>query len=618
MPDANAKFDSLVEVALAATLVLDLHRDRILAANDAARRLLNDPGLIGTSFARFLPGALPQMIVFADEVAHRGEAWSRSIPLTSASGQELAAELRARMTGPEDGMLLLTLLDLTEMERHARIAETATMHRAGLLEWQRAQGFFSELERQNQLILNAAGEGIYGVNADGKATFVNRAAQEMLGWTSEDLLGRDIHSMIHHHHLSGEAYPSHDCPIYQSFRFEEVNRIQDEVFWRKDGKPIRVEYVSTPIYDSRILAGAVVIFRDITERWESERKLRDAMEEVAALRDRLEQENAYLQEAISLERAHHDIIGTSPAVRQLLSKIELVSRTEANVLITGESGSGKALVASAIHKDSDRRRRALIQFKCGSVTPDTMESELFGHVRGAFPGALRDKPGKLELAHGGTLFLDEVTEIPLDQQGQLLSALQDGAVTRMGDSRRREIDIRVITATSRNLEREVEAGRFRPDLYFHLNVFPILCTPLRERPDDIPPLTVHLLALSCTRLNRKPPVITEGTMRTLQNYHWPGNVRELGNVIERGAIVSTEGKLIVDLHTAPAPAARAATTLLTETEIEQLRVANLIACLRETGGKVSGSDGAAALLGVRPTTLYSRIKACGLSDADWA
>ena len=150
--------------------------------------------------------------------------------------------------------------------------------------------FFSELERQNQLILNAAGEGIYGVNADGKTTFVNRAAQEMLGWTAEDLLGHDIHSMIHHHHLNGDLYPSHDCPIYHSFRLEEISRTEDEVFWRKDGKPIRVEYVSTPIYDHNVLAGAVVIFRDVTERKENERRLREAMDEVAALRDRLEQE----------------------------------------------------------------------------------------------------------------------------------------------------------------------------------------------------------------------------------------------------------------------------------------------------------------------------------------
>ena len=611
------RIDSLVEAALAPTIVLDLNRDRILASNEAARRLLDAPALEDTSFARFVGADLPQMIVFADEVAHRGEAWSRKIRITSASDRMLHLELRARLTGPGEVTIILTLLDLDELDRRAQMTETASMQRAGLLEWQRAQGFFSELERQNQLILNAAGEGIYGVNADGKATFVNRAAQEMLGWTSDDLLGRDIHSMIHHHHLSGEVYPSHDCPIYQSFRFEEVNRIEDEVFWRKDGKPIRVEYVSTPIYEGKVLAGAVVIFRDITERWENERKLREAMEEVAALRDKLEQENAYLQEAINIERAHHDIIGQSPSIRQILARVEMVSRTNANVLITGESGTGKAMVASAIHADSDRRRRPLIHFKCGSVNPEMIESELFGHVRGAFPNAVRDRPGKLELAHGGTLFLDEIAEIPLEQQGILLEALQSSRVTRMGDMRARELDLRIVASTSRNLDREVQSGRMRQELVFFLNVFPIQCTPLRERADDIPLLTVHLLQLACKRLGKKVPVITEGTMRTLQKYDWPGNVRELANVIERAAIVSRGDKLRVDIRPVSSLATRSVSTLMTEADVEKIRTANIIACLRETGGKVSGPGGAAELLGIRPTTLYSRIGKLGLRDEDW-
>ncbi|QIE43638.1 PAS domain S-box protein (plasmid) [Rhodobacteraceae bacterium SC52] len=610
--------DSRALLSLTPTLILDPASDTILAANEQAIALLQLDAAQGGLFCRHLPDGPAQMVVFADEVAHRGSAWSRKVALCASDGSPLTLELRGKLLPRRDTPhLLLTFIDLKELELRARIAEAAEIQRAGLFEWHRAQAFFSELERQNQLILNAAGEGIYGVNADGKTTFVNRAAQEMLGWTAEDLLGHDIHSQIHHHHLNGDHYPSHDCPIYQSFRFEQVNRIEDEVFWRKDGRPIRVEYVSTPIYDQKVLAGAVVIFRDITERKKNERLLREAMDEVAALRDRLEQENAYLQEAIISERAHHDIIGTSPATLQVLAKIEMVSRTAANVLITGEAGTGKALVASAIHKDSDRRRRPLIHFKCGSVSPDTLDSELFGHMRGAFPGALRDAPGKLELAHGGTLYLDDVTELTMESQGQLLSALQSGEVRRLGDTRARQIDLRVIASSSRNLEREVAAGRFREDLYFYLNVFPIHFTPLRERTDDIPLLAAHLLRLACKRLNRRTPIITEGTMRTLTRYPWPGNVRELANVIERGAIVSTEGKLIVELRTGPNPEPRGTGSVLTEAEIEQMKVLNLITCLRETGGRVAGPNGAAALLGIRPTTLYSRIKTYGLSPSDW-
>jgi len=610
-------YDSYLVGAFGPTLLVDLGSDRILAATPGAAQLFGDDALAGSRLSPRVATDFTQLIVFIDEVFHRQDAWTRRVALQTTTSQRLICEVHGRAMPQVGGdVILLNIIDLAALNDRTERAEAARMYGGGLLEWQRAQAFFSELERQNQLILNAAGEGIYGVNADGKTTFVNRAAQEMLGWTTEDLLGRDIHNMIHHHHLSGEVYPSQQCPIYQSFRFEQVNRIEDEVFWRKDGKPIRVEYVSTPIYEGQVLVGAVVIFRDITERWENERKLRDAMEEVGALRDSLMQENAYLQEAINNERAHHDIIGHSGAVRQVIAQIDLVARTDTNVLITGENGTGKSLVASAIHNESPRSRRPMIHLKGGAVSPDAIESELFGHVRGAFGGALRDKPGKLELAHGGTLFIDELGDIPFDQQGKLLETLQRRSVTRLGEDRERSLDLRVIAATGRNLEREVQAGRMRQDLVLFLNVFPIHCTPLRDRPEDIPPLASHLLKLACKRLGRNQPIVTEGIMRQLQRYDWPGNVRELANVIERSAIVSRGGKLVVDIRTPSQPSVRGATALLTEAEVEQIRIANTIACLKEAGGRVSGPNGAAALLGVRPTTLYSRIQKLGLSLRD--
>lgn len=612
--------ESLLDALGEAALLVDLSTDQIAAANARARGLLGLPDHVADAggFSPLLGATLSQFIVFVDEVAHRGEAWTREISLTHADTPPRRCEIRGRLIKDQPSLLLLTLLDLDELERHDRMTEAAALHRSGLLEWRRAQGFFSELERQNQLILNAAGEGIYGVNADGETTFLNRAAQEMLGWTAEDLLGRDIHSVIHHHHLNGEVYPAHDCPIHQSFRFEQVARIEDEVFWRKDGKPIRVEYVSTPIYDHNVLAGAVVIFRDITERKENERKLHDALAEVAALRDQLEQENAYLQEAITSERAHHDIIGHSPAIRQSLSKIGLVAPTDATVLISGEAGTGKALVATAIHSESPRRRRPLIHFKCGAVTAEATEAELFGQIRGAYPGALRDKPGKLELAHGGTLFLDDVSELPLEQQGRLLHALQAGEVTRLGDTRARQIDIRVIAASTKGLEQEVAQGRLREDLWLFLNVFPITCTPLRDRRDDIPALAAHLLDMACKRMNLPRAVMTARTMERLLAYRWPGNVRELKNVIERAAILSTSGKLVVEIGDSLPMRAPTAQSVRTEAEMQQVLRDNLVACLRETKGKVSGPDGAAAVLGVQPTTLYSRIRKMKISAQDLA
>lgn len=610
----SAPYDSELKGAFGPTVLIDLATDKILAATAEAEMLFGAAELRSQNFAPFVADGMADFVVFIGEAQYRGTAWTRRVTLQTASGQPLTCEVTGRALSREGReLLLLHVLDLTRLEQRDAEASAAILYKDGLVGWQMAQSFFADLEKENQLILNAAGEGIYGVNADGKTTFVNRAAQEMLGWTTEDLLGRDIHSMIHHHHLNGDLYPSHQCPIYESFRYERVSRIEDEVFWRKDGKPIRVEYVSTPIYDGPLLVGAVVIFRDITERWESERKLREAMEEVAALRDQLEEENAYLQEAINIEKAHHDIIGRSDAIHKIIAQIDLVAPTDTPVLISGESGVGKSLLAAEIHGDSPRKRRPLIHFKAGAVTPERIEPELFGQMRGAFTGALKDRPGKLELAHGGTLFIDELCDIPIELQGKLLNALQNRQAVRLGDDRSRSIDLRLIATTARDLDREVQAGRLRRDLLLHLNVFPIFCPPLRDRPEDIPVLTAHLLAISCKRLGRKPPVVTEGAMRKLRQYHWPGNVRELANVIERGAIVSQTDKLQVNIQGDGIPASQVGSTLLTEAEIEQIRVTNTIACLKEAGGKVSGPDGAAALLGIKPTTLYSRLKKIGMA-----
>ncbi|MEP3638065.1 MAG: sigma 54-interacting transcriptional regulator [Paracoccaceae bacterium] len=618
MLDTDTPYDSFIAGAFGPTILIHLGQDVILAATKEAKTLLGDDTLAGSHFARFVATGMETFVVFITEVQHRGTAWTRQAMLQSADQTPLHCEVTGRAVNYDgQDMLLLNVLDLEALEQRANEVEAKKIYNGGLIEWQRAQSFFADLERENQLILNAAGEGIYGVNADGKTTFVNRAAQEMLGWTTQDLLGHDIHAKIHHHHLSGEQYPSHECPIYQSFRNEQVNRIENEVFWRKDGNPIRVEYVSTPIYDGLQLVGAVVIFRDITERWENERKLREAMDEVAALRDQLEEENAYLQEAINIERAHHDIIGRSDAIQGIIKQIELVGPTDTNVLIRGESGVGKSLVASAVHDESSRKRRPMIHFKAGAVSPEKIESGLFGQVRGAFAGALRDRPGKLELAHGGTLFIDEVADIPIELQGHLLDALQNREVVRLGDDRARSLDLRVIASTNRDIDREVQAGRLRQDLILHLGVFPILCSPLRDRPEDIPILTAHLLRIACKRLGRKVPVVTEGAMRKLQDYHWPGNVRELANVIERGAIVSLSDKLQIEIQSQVLPGSLPTSTLLTEADVGQIRRANIMACMKEANGRVSGKNGAAALLGIKPTTLYSRLKKLGLSESDW-
>ncbi|WP_424972688.1 sigma 54-interacting transcriptional regulator [Dinoroseobacter sp. S76] len=608
--------DSIVAAVPEAALILCTRSDEILALNASARELLGI-GLNTPPFSVLLGESAGHFLVFLDEIDSRGSAWTRQVAIRRPDGTPVHAELRGRPLPGQHGKVVLTVTDLDDLDRRREATEVAELHRAGLTEWKRAESFFADLERRNQLILNAAGEGIYGLNAEGKATFVNRAAQEMLGWTTEDLLGKDIHSILHHTHANGDHYHHHDCPIYKSFRFEQVNRIEDEFFWRKDGKPIPVEYISTPIYDHQILAGAVVIFRDITERKENEKKLRNALGEVAELRDRLEQENAYLQEEINSERAHHTIIGKSAAIEQIVARIDLVAKTDATVMISGEPGTGKTLMANEIHKASSRSRRPLIHFNCSSVVPEAVEAELFGQVRGGPHAAKQDKPGKLELAQGGTLFLDDVEDLPQQVQGKLLHALQTSTVRRVGDTREKPLDIRVICATTLSSKGPLAAQRLREALFMHLSLFPITSVPLRDRPEDVPLLAVHLLSVACRRLNRPVPAIPARVMRELEAYTWPGNVRELRNVIERAAIVTKGQKLEVELSLGFAGGSQSPEAIMTEAEVQTLVRGNIVAALRSAKGKVSGATGAASLLDMKPTTLHSRIKALGITEADW-
>lgn len=594
-------------------LILDPTADRILASNAPAAALFGLPSLDGERFAALHPDCLPSLIVFVEEVAEYGAAQTRALTGRRRDGTVLDLEYEARALAAPSGLLvLLHAHDLAARARRDADAEAEAYTRDGLIAWKRAERMFRETERVNELILSAAGDGIYGVDVEGRTTFVNPAAERMLGWSAADLIGQRIHGIMHHTKTDGSAYPDHECPIYNAFRHAKVNRVDDEFFWRKDGKPIRVEYTSTPIVDHGQVTGAVIVFRDITERVENERRLREALAEVDRLTERLEQENAYLREEIGATPRHAEIIGTSPATQRMLEQIALVGPTDANVLIIGESGTGKELAATAVHKESARRDRAMVRVNCAAIPRELFESEFFGHARGAFTGALRDRAGRFEMADGGTLFLDEVGEIPLDLQGKLLRVLQERSFERVGEARTRQIDVRIIAATNRDLAAEVAAGRFREDLYFRLNVFPIACLPLRQRREDIPALAAHFLRLSARRLNLSEPVMTNAVVSQLQGYDWPGNARELQNVMERAVILSRGGKLAVDLPLKPVAQTITAppvpSGLLTEAALREAEIASIRIALEAAGGRVSGAGGAASKLGVKPSTLYSRIR----------
>lgn len=342
-----------------------------------------------------------------------------------------------------------------------------------------------------------------------------------------------------------------------------------------------------------------------------------AFEEIERLKQELEQERDYLRQEVAEVGSFGEILGQSAALERMLRQLEMVAGTNANVLIQGESGSGKELVARALHGRSARRGKALVKVNCGAIPHELFESEFFGHVRGSFTGAVRDRVGRFELADGGTLFLDEVGEIPLDLQTKLLRVLQEGEFERVGEERTRRVDVRVIAATNRDLKAEVDAGRFRLDLYYRLSVFPMEVPPLRERREDIALLANHFISLASERFNVERPRVAKKEMAKLEEYDWPGNVRELQNVVERAVILARGGTIEWPRFTARAPEARVveaarAEGLLTEQQRRDLERVNVSEALRRARGRVAGKGGAAELLGVPPTTLASRIKALGI------
>ncbi|HTI68949.1 MAG TPA: sigma 54-interacting transcriptional regulator [Candidatus Limnocylindria bacterium] len=342
-----------------------------------------------------------------------------------------------------------------------------------------------------------------------------------------------------------------------------------------------------------------------------------AFEEIDRLREKLESENEYLK--TEARENSSGLLGTSPALRKVMQEIDLVAPTDSSVLISGESGTGKELVARAIHERSKRRDRTLVRINCASVPRELFESEFFGHVRGSFTGAIRDRVGRFQLADGGTLFLDEVGEIPLDLQSKLLRVLQEGEYERVGEEQTRRTDVRILAATNRDLTKEVAAGRFREDLFFRLSVFPLQVPALRERRDDIPLLAEHFLHLAAKRLGYGKLRLSPENLDELIRYSWPGNVRELQNVIERAVILSGGRTLRFSLQepirskTLEEGREPANSRPLTRQQIQESQRESIEAALKRSHGKIYGPGGAAEILGLRPTTLNSKIAALGIS-----
>ena len=456
------------------------------------------------------------------------------------------------------------------------------------------------------------------VDIDGRVVTATDHWLQKMGYARAEVVGRSI--MDFYSHSDRKRFAAgrlKDVISGGAFNNEERQMVT------KSGQVL--DLVMSAVSD-RDASGRVqcmlVASKDVTERKRAERKLRATLAENARLREELELERDYLREEINVSMNFGRIIGRSPALKHTLSQVEAVAQTPANVLVLGESGVGKELVARAIHARSPGSAAPLVKVNCASIPKELLESEFFGHVKGAFTGAHRDRVGRFQLADGGTIFLDEVGEIPIELQGKLLRVLQESEFERIGDDITRSVDVRVIAATKRNLEELVIAGKFREDLFYRLSVFPIEVPPLRKRREDVIQLAQHFLENICHDFGKAPLKLTRSQAAAISAYDWPGNIRELKNVIERAVILSKGRTLRLDLSMPDSLAAlhdpldlrdrKDEDRILTDKQMRELQKRNMIAALKATKWKVSGNDGAAMLLGVRPTTLYDRMKTIGI------
>jgi len=456
---------------------------------------------------------------------------------------------------------------------------------------------------------------LHSVDADGNVVTVTDHWLQKMGYEREEVLGRPISEFFAPTHRAALSGPK----LRENINRGEFNNEERQVL-TKDGEML--DLIVSAI-SSRDSAGNVdrmlIASKDVTQRNRAERDLRVTLAENARLREELEQERDYLREEVNVAMNSGQIVGNSPPLMKMLKRVAAVAETPASVLLQGESGVGKELVAHAIHAQSGRADGPLVKVNCASVPKELFESEFFGHVKGAFTGAHRDRVGRFQLADGGTIFLDEVSEIPLELQSKLLRVLQESEFERVGDDVTRSVDVRVIAATNRNLEQQIVAGEFREDLFYRLSVFPVDVPALRERGDDVIRLAQYYLEKTCNDFGRDTMQLTRSQAEMLLRYNWPGNVRELKNVIERAVILSPGKALRLDLSMsnpgADVPGSAVndnADQVLTEAEMREFQKNNLIAALRQADWKVSGHGGAAELLGVKPTTLADRIRTFGV------
>jgi PAS domain S-box-containing protein len=512
-----------------------------------------------------------------------------------------------------DGKILghLAVLDKRPMPEEPRalaLFQIFAARAAAELRRLRAEKQVREREEKLGRLVSSAMDAIIELDQHLKVTRMNPAADKIFGCTAEAVAGQnftnflvpDAREKLAHLIIDLDTRPEGQRYLWVPGGFQAVSAAGEK--FEAEATLSRFDVEREPFY--------TLILRNVTERREAEQKIRS-----------LTVEAEYLREEIKALLNSDEIIGRSDTLRAVLNDVKEVATTDATVLVLGETGTGKELIARAIHFASRRRDRPLVKVNCAAIPAALIESEFFGHEQGAFTGATKKRDGRFALADTGTIFLDEVGELPIDLQVKLLRVLQEGEFEPVGSSHTRRVDVRVLAATNRDLQQAVRDGKFREDLYYRLNVFPIKVPPLRERGDDVKLLASAFASKFARRMGRSIEALSEDCGRRLKAYSWPGNVRELNNVIERAVITSRDGRLNLDRALPDSAKDLSTETVLSETalkrvrtakELEELERGNLVAALEETGWRVAGENGAAQLLGMKPTTLSSRIKALGI------
>jgi PAS domain S-box-containing protein len=461
-----------------------------------------------------------------------------------------------------------------------------------------------------ETLLESVPVAVLVADARGKIRVFNSQASTLLGFEKTALIGSSVETLLPErfrksHTPKQVEFAAHPFALQLGVarRFSVLTR---------DGNEIEVEVTASSLQTAEGPM-AVCAIVDVAEQSRSKqaleevtRQLEEADKRIHQMKERLDSEIVHLKREVKLNSVHAEIVGQSPALLKVLRDAEMVAATDSAVLILGETGTGKELIARTIHRNSKRKGKMMVNVNCAALPASLVENELFGRERGAYTGALTREIGRFELADRSTIFLDEIGELPLELQGKLLRVLQEGEFERLGSSRTIHVDVRVIAATSRDLEKEVKEGKFREDLYYRLNVFPINVPPLRNRREDIPMIAWHLLRLLGDRMGRDVEMVQAATMTALQHYHWPGNVRELRNIIERSLIMNPGPIFVAEL---PQNFGGPSITGTTLEEIERNHITRL---LEKSGWRVRGTAGAAEALGLKPTTLEARMNKLGI------